>query len=44
MKKTILLFSFIATLQVVFAQKSNVDSILQKVALEKDENKRLIYT
>lgn len=40
MKKTILLFCFIATVQVVSAQKSNVDSILQKVAVEKDENER----
>ena len=26
------------------AQKPNVDSILQKVAIEKDEDKKLIYS
>lgn len=40
MKKIITLFCFIAGMQTVLAQKANVDSILQKVAVEKDENKR----
>ena len=40
MKKIIALFCFVAGMQTVFAQKANVDSILQKVAVEKDENKR----
>jgi tetratricopeptide (TPR) repeat protein len=40
MKKTLFLFFFIASMQTSFTQKTNVDSILQKVAVEKDENKR----
>ncbi len=40
MKKIIALVCFIACLQTAFAQKPNVDSILQKVAVEKDENKK----
>ena len=40
MKKLITLFCFIASMQTVFAQKTNVDSILQKVAIEKDDNKK----
>jgi hypothetical protein len=40
MKKIITLFCFIASMQTVFAQKTNVDSILQKVAIEKDEDKK----
>jgi tetratricopeptide (TPR) repeat protein len=40
MKKLITLFCFVASLQTAFAQKTNVDSILQKVAVEKDDNKR----
>lgn len=40
MKKTILLFCFAAGLQIAFAQKTNVDSILQKVSAEKDENRK----
>ena len=40
MKKLIPLFCFVASMQTVFAQKTNVDSILQKVAVEKDEDKK----
>lgn len=36
MKKTITLFCFIVSMQTVFAQKTNIDSILQKVAVEKN--------
>lgn len=41
MKKIVILFCFIASMQNLFAQKPNVDSILQKVALEKDEDKKV---
>jgi tetratricopeptide (TPR) repeat protein len=40
MKKIITLFCFIAGMQTVFAQKTNVDSILQIVAVEKNEDKK----
>jgi tetratricopeptide (TPR) repeat protein len=40
MKKTITLFYVIAVIQTAFAQKTNVDSILQKVAIEKDGDKK----
>lgn len=45
MKKIINLFCFVAsmlpiTIGNVFAQKTNIDSILQKVSVEKDENKK----
>ncbi len=40
MKKIITLLCFVASMELVFAQKTNVDSILQKVAVEKDENKK----
>jgi tetratricopeptide (TPR) repeat protein len=40
MKKIITLFCFIASIQIAFAQKTNIDSILQKVAVEKDDNKK----
>lgn len=41
MKKIIVLFCFVAVIQTAFAQKPNVDSILQKVAVEKDEDKKV---
>ena len=41
MKKIITLFCFIASMQTGFAQKPNVDSILQKVAIEKEEDKKV---
>ena len=41
MKKIITLFCFIASLQIAVAQKPNVDSILQKVAVEKEEDKKV---
>ena len=49
MKKIIALFCFVASMQTVFAQKPNVDSILQKIAIEKEEDKKVgliatIYT
>lgn len=40
MKKIITLLCFVVSMQTVFAQGANVDSILQKVAVEKDENKK----
>ena len=40
MKKIITLFCFIASMQMAFAQKTNVDSILQKVAVERNEDKK----
>lgn len=40
MKKIIALFCFVVSMQTVFAQGANVDSILQKVAVEKDGDKR----
>jgi tetratricopeptide (TPR) repeat protein len=40
MKKIIALFCFVAGMQTVFAQKANVDSILQEVAVEKDGDKK----
>ena len=40
MKKIITLFCFVASMQNVFAQKTNVDSILQKVAVERNEDKK----
>ncbi len=41
MKKKLILFCFIACMQTTYAQKPNVDSILQKVAIEKDEDKKV---
>ena len=41
MKKIITLFCFIASMQMAFAQKTNVDSVLQKVAAERNEDKKL---
>jgi tetratricopeptide (TPR) repeat protein len=40
MKKIIALFCFVASMQTAFAQKINVDSILQKVAVEKNDDKK----
>jgi tetratricopeptide (TPR) repeat protein len=40
MKKIIILFCFIASMQIAFGQATNVDSTLQKVAAEKDDNKK----
>jgi tetratricopeptide (TPR) repeat protein len=40
MKKIITLFCFVANMQIAFAQKTNIDSILQKAAIEKDDNKK----
>jgi len=41
MKKIITFFCFITSMQTAFSQKPNVDSILQKVAVEKDEDKKV---
>lgn len=41
MKKIILLFCFVAGMQTAFAQKLNADSIIQKLAVEKDEDKKV---
>lgn len=41
MKKIATLLCFIACMQTAVAQKPNVDSILQKVAIEKDEDKKV---
>lgn len=40
-KKIIAFFFFVAGIQTAVAQKTNVDSILQKVAIEKDEDKKV---
>ena len=40
MKKIIILFCFITSMQNLLAQKTNVDSILQKVAVERNEDKK----
>ncbi len=40
MKKIITLFCFVTSLQTVFAQKTNLDSILQKVVVEKNGDKK----
>lgn len=40
MKKIIPLICFFVSVQFAFAQKTNVDSILQKVAIEKNEDKK----
>ena len=40
MKKIIIFFCFLTSVQASFAQKTNVDSILQKVAVEKDGDKK----
>ena len=44
MKKIITLICFIAVMQTAFAQKQNVDSILQKIAVEKDDDKKVDLT
>ena len=41
MKKIITLLCFVASIQAAFAQKLNIDSLLQKIAVEKDEDKKV---
>jgi tetratricopeptide (TPR) repeat protein len=41
MKKIIILFCFLASIQTAFTQKLNADSIIQKIAAEKDEDKKV---
>jgi tetratricopeptide (TPR) repeat protein len=41
MKKIIILFCFIVNMQIAFTQILNVDSILQKIAVEKDDDKKI---
>ena len=41
MKGLITLLCFLAAMQIAFAQKTNVDSILQKIAVEKNEDKKV---
>ena len=41
MKKIIAFLCFVASIQTAFAQKLNVDSILQKIAAEKDDDTRV---
>ena len=41
MKKIITLFCFIASIQTVFAQSQSVDSLLQKLVVEKNEDKKV---
>src|SRR5215204_473553 len=41
MKKIIALFCFVASMHAAFAQWLNTDSILQKIAVEKEENKKV---
>jgi len=40
MKKIIAVFCFIAGMKTVFAQKLNVDSSIQVIAVEKDDDKK----
>jgi len=44
MKKIIILFCFTVSMQTAFAQKLNVDSLIQKITTEKDEDKKLELT
>ena len=41
MKKIILLFYFIVSLQTAFSQSKNIDTTLQKIAAEKDDDKKI---
>ena len=41
MKRILALFCFLISCQVALAQKPNVDSILQKLGVEKDEDKKV---
>jgi tetratricopeptide (TPR) repeat protein len=41
MKKIITLLCFVSSIQTAFSQKLNVDSLLQKIAVEKDEDKKV---
>jgi len=41
MKKILTLFYFAASIQIAFTQKLNVDSILQQIAVEKSDNKKV---
>jgi len=41
MKKRLAFICFVASMQTAFAQKLNIDSILQKITIEKDENKKV---
>jgi hypothetical protein len=40
MKKIIFLFCFVAGIQTAFTQKLNADSIIQKIVVEKNEDKK----
>ena len=44
MKKIIILFCFIASMQSVLAQTQDIDSLLQKFAVEKDDDKKVDLT
>ncbi|MCX6225545.1 MAG: hypothetical protein NTV01_12480 [Bacteroidia bacterium] len=41
MKKTIILFSLLLSINPVFSQSGNIDTMLQKIAAEKDDNIRI---
>ena len=41
MKRTMFLFGFLLSMQIVFSQSQLIDSILQKIAVEKDEDKKV---
>ena len=41
MKKILLLFCFIVSLQTAFNQSQNIDTTLQKIAVEKDDDKKI---
>jgi tetratricopeptide (TPR) repeat protein len=41
MKKAILLFIFLLSIQIVFTQNIGIDTMLQKLVVEKDANKRI---
>src|ERR1035437_5737807 len=41
MKKTIILMSILLSINVSFSQSENIDTMLKKIALEKDDNTRI---
>jgi len=41
MKKILFLFSFLLSLQTAFSQNAGIDTMLQKIAVEKDDNMRI---
>ena len=41
MKRALILLVFLLSIQTVFPQKTGIDSMLKKIAAEKDDNKRI---